>query len=337
MAIGVAAPVASLDEWIDRGDLDELIRECDRLCERRDWPGLARLRDRARAAFDRGHQLWPAAAQADYRLALEAPAEWAVPAVETGAGQFTLGPLTEVVASTHTWDDMADHLTDSRIAALIAHERVVRGEELEGDVSIDRTVLDLPLQLAGWEDPYAVATYEAHRVEAPAPRLPPPGPMADLPAPGGRADDPDAVSALVDLAATWAADSNGRVEAVAVEGDAAAAVSALGPTRASVDRVPTATASALMGWTAASGGAFGRRRGAAAGRFGAWWALAALTDLLDDWPVTAGELGAAVDELAWFVWNVREPDTGWHCRLAAHDPAHGLAWALAAADGGGGG
>jgi hypothetical protein len=33
-----------------------------------------------------------------------------------------------------------------------------------------------------------------------------------------------------------------------------------------------------MGWTAASGGAFGRRRGAAAGRFGAWWALAAGDD-----------------------------------------------------------
>jgi hypothetical protein len=324
--------VAPLDDWIDRGDLDELIRECDRLCERRDWAELTRLRDRARAAFDRGHQLWPAAVQAEYRLALEAPAVWAVPAVEGATGQFTLGPLTEVLASTHSWDDVAEHLTDARIAALVAHERVVRGENLEGEAEIDRTVLDLPLRLESWEPAYTVATYHADRVDTPRPDLPRPGPQSSLPPPARPADDPDAVTALVDLAATWAADSNGRVEAVAVEGDARAAIAALGPTRATVEPIPATIAAALMGWTAASGGAYGRRRGAAAGRFGTWWALAALTDLLGDWPLDAGELGAAIDELDWLTWSTGEPDTGWSCRLAAQDPGHGLAWALVAGD-----
>jgi hypothetical protein len=321
-----------LDQWIDRGDLDELIRECDRLCERRDWAELARLRDRARTAFDRGHQLWPAAAQAEYRLALEAPAAWAVPAVEAAAGQFTLGPLTEVLACTHSWDDVAEHLTDARIAALVAHERVLRGEDLEAEPEIDRNVLDLPLRLAPWEPTYAVATYHADRIDTPRPDLPAPSREAELPAPAPSTADPDAVTALIDLAATWATESNGRVEAVAVTGDARSAVAALGPTRASVDAIPSALAAGLMGWTGASGGAHGRRRGAASGRFGAWWAMAALTDLLDDWPVDAAELGGAVEELDWFVWGVGEPDTGWSCRLAAQDPDHGLAWALVAGD-----
>lgn len=324
--------MSSLDDWIDRGDLDELIRECDRLCERREWSELTRLGDRARVAFERGHQLWPAAARAGYRLALEAPAEWAVPAVEAGAGPFTLGPLTEVLASTHGWPEVAGHLHDGRVAALVAHERVVRGDDLDAEADIDRTVLDVPLRLARWEPDYEVATYHTDRVDTPRPDLPRPGRPGDLPAAARPVDDPDGVSALTDLAARWAVDSNGRVEAVAVEGDARAAIAALGPTRAVVDAVVPATAAALMGWTAASGGAHGRRRGAAAGRFATWWALAALTDLLDDWPVEADELGAAVDELEWFVWSVGEPDTGWSCRLAVQDPGHGLAWAVAAGD-----
>jgi hypothetical protein len=324
--------MASLDDWINRGDLDELIRECDRLCERREWAELARLRDLSRAAFDRGHQLWPAAAQAEYRLALEAPAEWAVPAVEGASAQFSLGPLTEVLASSHTWDEVAEHLTDPRIGALVAHERVIRGEDLEGIDTIDPTVLDLPLQLAWWEPKYEVATYHSHRIDTPRPDLPPTGRMDDLPAPGRPADDPDGLTALTDLAATWATDSNGRVEAISVEGDAKAAIAALGPGRAAVAAMPSSAAASLMAWTAASGGAHGRRRGAAAGRFGAWWAMAAMTDLLDDWPVNGTELGNAVDELQWYVWSTGEPDTGWSCRLAAQDPQHGLAWALAADD-----
>ncbi|MEL7207184.1 MAG: DUF6183 family protein [Actinomycetota bacterium] len=324
--------MAGLEDWLARGDLDELLRECDRLCERRDWDRLVRLRDGARAAFDRGHQLWPAAAHAEYRLALEAPAEWAVPAVESASGQFTLGPLTEVVASTHRWAELRPHVTDGRVGALIAHERVIRGDEVDPADGIDPTVLDLPMEVGGWEPTYATATYHAHRVETPRPALPPPGRLVPLPDPGLRVDDPDTISALHDLAATWADDSNGRVEVAAVEGDAASAVASLGPGQAALTRLPAATAVALMGWTAASGGGHGRRRGAAAGRFGAWWAAAALTDLLDDWPVPGPELGEAVAELVWYGWSAGEPDTGWACRLAIEDPAHGLAWAIGAVD-----
>jgi hypothetical protein len=61
----------SLSDLIELGDPDELLREVDRRCDARDWPGLLELRDRCLAAVERGKQLWGVAAQAEYRLALE--------------------------------------------------------------------------------------------------------------------------------------------------------------------------------------------------------------------------------------------------------------------------
>jgi hypothetical protein len=87
-----------------------------------------------------------------------------------------------------------------------------------------------------------------------------------------------------------------------------------------------------MAWAAASGGAHGRRPGAAAGRFGAWWAVAALAGLLDDWPVAPDRLGAAVGDLQWFAWDAEEPATGWRLQIAVEDPVRGRAWAIAAGD-----
>ena len=89
---------------------------------------------------------------------------------------------------------------------------------------------------------------------------------------------------------------------------------------------------AAMAWAAASGGAHGRRRGMAAGRFGAWWTLAALTGLADDWPVPPNELGRAGRELRFFRWDPGGPPLGWSLDLAVDDPAEGIAWALTAND-----
>ena len=47
-----------------------------------------------------------------------------------GAGRFALGPLSEVAASTHTWAELAPHAPPGPLAAVTAHERVVRGEDL---------------------------------------------------------------------------------------------------------------------------------------------------------------------------------------------------------------
>jgi hypothetical protein len=130
----------------------------------------------------------------------------------------------------------------------------------------------------------------------------------------------------------WTAESNGRADAVAVEGDAGAAVSALGAPEVRLAEITPADALAHMAWTAASGGAHGRRRGMAAGRFAAWWAVAAVAGVLDDWPLPPDELGEIAAELRWYLWDVGEPATGWHLRLAVEDPEHGLAFALTASD-----
>jgi hypothetical protein len=89
---------------------------------------------------------------------------------------------------------------------------------------------------------------------------------------------------------------------------------------------------AWMAWAGASGGAHGRRRGAAAGRFGALWLVAALGDALDDWPIPLDELGAIAGDLRWHWWDAHEPMTGWQLQLAVESPADGLAWAITARD-----
>jgi len=311
--------------------VDELLRWVDRRCAVGDWDALVRLRDRCRAALERGRQLWAVASAIEYRLALEAPGAWAGPVVVPGAGHFALGPLPEVVAATHTWAELADHLPEGPLRTIVAHERVVRGEDLRSDPRVDPRVLELPLRLEPWEPAYALAEYEAHRARFPAPALPPREPVA-LPAPAPRADDPEAVAALLALTRAWTVQSNGRAEAVAVTGTALEAIAALGAPGARVAPLDPPTALAWMAWAAAGGGAHGRRRGAAAGRFDAWWALAALAGVLEDWPLPPGELGEAAAELSWFAWDAWEPDTGWRFHLAVEDPAEGLAWATAATD-----
>jgi hypothetical protein len=87
-----------------------------------------------------------------------------------------------------------------------------------------------------------------------------------------------------------------------------------------------------MAWAAASGGAHARRRGAAAGRFAAWWATAAVVDLMHDWPLSADELGEAADEMQWYLWDEGHEPIGWSLRLAVEDPENGLAWAVVASD-----
>jgi hypothetical protein len=70
----------------------------------------------------------------------------------------------------------------------------------------------------------------------------------------------------------------------------------------------------------------------AAGRFGAWWAVAALAGWRDDWPLPPDDLGEALDGLRWVLWDAAEPSTGWALRLAVEDPEEGLAWAVNASD-----
>lgn len=359
-ADGSPGPVDDNARLVESGDLDELTRQVERLCAVRDWEGLVDLHHRCRQALERGKQLWPVASHCEYRLALEAPGPWAAHALTMGTGQFGFGPLPEVAACRHTWHELSTAVEGtavgdspprraasagslpptverSAVLALTAHERVVRTEDLRADpvVPLLPPVLDLPWSLQLWEPTYPLAEYHTDRVAFPSPPLTGLG-HPEAPAPRGTRcetlDDPDATGALRDLAETWVTESNGRAEAVCVRGDALGAVRSLGAPRPRLQEIAGSDALALMAWTAASGGAHGRRRGMAAGRFAAWWTVAALGGLTDDWPVPAEEIGDVVQALCWYRWDVGEPETGWVLRLAAADPDEGLAWVVAATD-----
>ena len=321
-----------LDTLIHRGDLDALVRMIDDRTSSRDWDGLLRLRDRARRAVDTGRQLWPAATLAEYRLALLGePGHVAAVLDESDglSGRFTIGPLTEVAAQHHTWSRLVDVLDRGPRAAFVAHERVIRGERVEADGFAD--VLDLPFEMQDWEPEYAVATYRDSGADFPRPDLPDDWSDVD-PTTGAEILDDDVEVALRQLVEPWTTGSNGRAEAICVDGDAADALGALGVRRARLCRLAPAEAMAWMAWAGASGGAHGRRRGAAAGRFGAWWLLGAMADLLDEWPVDPDELGEVANELVWYRWNAHEPEVGWSLHLAVEDPEENVAWALTAQD-----
>ena len=308
---------------IEASDTDELLRVVDGLCATTDWEDLVELKQRCRDAVGRGKQLWGVEEHIRYRLALEAPARWAGPAVSEGAARFSLGPLPEVAASTKTWAELDSHLDDGPWRGVVAAERVLRREA--GIPPIP----DLPESLVDWEPDYLLATYHAQKVEAPSPD---PAMVDDiaLPADFETIDDPLSEGALLDLVQPWVTESNGRCDIAVVEGEAMSAVRALGLTRARAGVLGHDDALRWIGWAGASGGAHGRRRGAAAGRYGAWWALATLCDL--DWPPDPDEVGKAVERLGFHWFDDGSPATGWVLRLAIHDPATGLSWAISALD-----
>lgn len=321
-----------LDALITRADLDGLVRLVDARCARGDWGALLRLRDRSRWAVSTGRQLWPAATLAEYRLALLAPPEWAARVLDEDTGTFSIGPLTEVIAQSHSWESLRELLPTGPRSAFVAHERVVRGEAVDFPTSGLQDVLEIPFALQHWEPPYLTALYTADSATFDAPELPSAWVVHD-PEDAAEIVDDDAVTLAVrQLVEPWTAESNGRAEVVCVEGTAAQAVAALHANDARLARITSHNALQWLAWAGASGGAFGRRRGSALGRFGAWWLVAALGDVLDDWPVDPGAMGQLVDELQWYWWDCGAPALGWQLQLAIELPAEGLAWAIRASD-----
>jgi hypothetical protein len=321
----------SLPAAVERGDVDELVRLVDALCASREWGRLVELRDRCEQAVARGRQLWPVAADAEYRLALEAPGRYAATVLVEGAGRFAPGPLPEVAASTHEWPELAPHAPPGPAAVLAAHERVVRGEDLTGAALPGPPVLDLPLRLAGWEPEYLLAHYRPDGVDLPGPQSPALAPV-EVPSRSSDGSHDPATHALLDAVRAWTEGSEGRAEATTVRGDALAAITALGRNRVRMAELVPSAALRTLAWAGASGGAHARRPGAAAGRFAAWWAGAALTGLLDEWPVAAETLGDALTPLRWYEWDGGGTVTGWRLHLAIEDPSSGRSWAVAAVD-----
>jgi hypothetical protein len=327
-----------LDDLIHAVDLDGLVRMIDARCSDRDWAGLLRLRDRCAAATrETGRQLWPAATLAEYRLALISPPEWAVRVLDGEAGRFTIGPLSEVAAVHHSWAELAPHLDAVPIATFIAHERAIRGEAIP-DEALARLppVIDIPAVIRPWEPHYPCSTYADVGADHPEPDAAAPNwTSVDATGRSGRAsviDDEDTEHAVRSLLEAWTASSTGRAEFVCVEGTAVDALAALGVRSARIAEIDAEEAIARLAWAGASGGAKGRRRGMALGRFSAWWVLGAIGHLDDDWPPSDDEVDELLDELRWYRWDAHEPEAGWRLQLLIENVVEGVAWAINATD-----
>src|SRR5205085_7588233 len=104
-------------DLVEAAEANPLLRRVDALCDARAWDDLVQLARRCREAYERGKQLWPIAEHIDYRLALEAPPAYAASVLTPAAGRFAFGPLTEVAASTHTFDELEPSLPPPRLRA----------------------------------------------------------------------------------------------------------------------------------------------------------------------------------------------------------------------------
>ena len=324
-------PDDELDAAVHRADLDELVRLIDRRTELRDWNGLVRTRRSCIAAVDTGRQLWPAATLAEYRLALWAPDEWCAMVMEEDAGRFTPGPLSEVAAVHHSWEGLGSHLAPGPLSTYFAHERSLRGEDIPTAARRDLVpVIDIPIDLQPWEPSYSVAIYDDDGAHHDRPTLLTPMTSLELPADAKRLDDTETQLAFAQVVEIWTDQSNGRSEVTCVEGSAREAIAATGVGRARTREMSSAQALDVLMWAGASGGAHGRRRGSATGRFSLWWLLSAIVDV--EWSDDLSEFGRMVGQLRWFEWDSWEPSTGWELRLAAECPETGVSWAFSAID-----
>lgn len=321
-----------LDELVARADLDGLIRLIDATCTHRDWPRLLNIRDSCRGAVRSGRQLWPAATLADYRLALWAPAQWATEVLRSEASRFTLGPLTEVIAQHHSWHELVNYLPYAPQSTFVAYECALRGQIVQESEKLF-PALEIPVHCGSWEPTYQLAEYADNEATFPAPRLPDTlGAEHCSTTAGQRLDDHGISQAAHQLVEAWITQSNGRCATVFTTGDALHALGTLGVTSANLRRLASDTAMAWMAWAGASGGAHGRRRGAATGRFSAWWMLAALGQSLGSWPISNHEANQIAEQWTWWWWDTDEPATGWQLQLVAHNATTDQAWAIGAND-----
>lgn len=320
--------MSDIEDLVEAAEPNPLLGRVDALVERRDWDGLVELATRCLQATERGKQLWPIAEHIDYRLALEAPGPYAGAVLHAEAGRFALGPLTEVAASTHTFAELADHIRSPHAAGFVAAERIVRKEDLRGADGTYPETLEMPMSLATWEPDYPLAVYRADKATFPDPKV-----KARLkPAsaePFDAFDDEEVQRTLNGLVDVWVSQSNGAVEVITGDGTAAGAIGSMGFEQFRIGEIDLAQAVAVMAWAAASGGARGRRRGAAFGRFAAWTAASTLADL--EWPPDPDELGIAASELRWFLWEPSISTKGWNLHLAI-ESVDGWASAIAASD-----
>ncbi|GMQ98205.1 MAG: hypothetical protein BMS9Abin17_0711 [Acidimicrobiia bacterium] len=323
-------PDDALKDLIESSDLSGLSKYVDAVCSRQDWDELVTVRDRCNEAVKRGKQVWGIAQFAEYRMALEAPPDVAASVIADGRGRFALGPLWEVAASTHTWDDLRDHVLVPTVRAMTAHERSIRGEAVD-ESEIDSQILGIPSEIQGWEPRYPVAEYRSDRAAFPDDIFDTKMEWIELPDPADVLPDDPVCDVLGDVVKAWWEDSLGKAEVVTVDGTIEEAIRSLGPHRVRAAEVDLKTAMEALVWAGASGGAHGRRRGTPVGRAAAWWVLLEILGY-DEPPDDLARVGEEGAGLRWLLWDPGDRIGGWNLHLGVEDPEDGIAWVISAVD-----
>ena len=204
----------------------------------------------------------------------------------------------------------------------------MRGDEIDES---EIAVLDIPITPQWWEPQYSLAIYtddglQFDPVDIAATNV-------ILAAAHASAMDDNTIEVFRRMMEPWTAQSNGTARAAVVEGGVEEALGALGLSSAGITDITHLEALQLLGWAASSGGAHGKRRGAATGRSEVWWLLATFTGLDEDWPCDAEELGEVIESLNFSVFRNEEvPTSGWGLHMIIEDPEEGLTVALSATD-----
>lgn len=323
----------SLEQLIQRADLDGLVRYVDDTCAARDWDHLVEIRNDARSAVNTGRQLWPIATLANYRLALWAPAPFAVRALDDTARTFMPGPVPEILAVHHSWEDLSPYLERGHDRGLFAYERAVRGDIINND---EDAILDIPIALQPWEPRYLAVSYNDSGVVEHAPHI---SPISESHVIGTPHVTPltevDTTDAFRTMMNAWTAQSDGTAVAYVVDGDVTEALGALGYTdiESRIQLIHHHDAWTLLTWAASTGAAHGKRRGVATGRSDVWWLFAQFAGITDVWPPDADECGEIAQSCRYYLFdNDKTPTVGWGLRLVVVDPDEGLSLALAAQD-----
>ena len=245
------------------------------------------------------------------------------------SGRFTIGPLTEVAAQHHTWDELAPVLDRGPRAAFVAHERVLRGEDVRRRHR-SPAVLELPLDLQPWEPAYSLAVYGDVGADSRCRTCPTTGPRSPPHRPRNDSTTTSTSPCASSSNRGWRAPTASSTSPC-VEGDVAAAIGAIGVRHA---RVVVLDPAAALGWIAWAGPAAAPTDagGGGVGSLRCVVVLATLGDLAEAWPVPPDDLGRLATELTWYRWDAFEPALGWSLQLAIADEANGTAWAITARD-----
>lgn len=268
-------------------------------------------------------------------LALEAPARYAVRALareyadRAGAPAGMRLGLWEVLA-TRPWAELDAHLTHRELRHLVAHSRVLRGDDLSAVAGLDPAVFaGVPFALQPWEaahwDPRGgmmrgfsrqgeggglLTAFPYGDVRRPVPLPRPDGPPRDRAAAPGM------------LGSTWIEPFTVRATAW----QAAAYAASLPPDPIAVPEggeVEFAAAYPALLAAAAGEGAYSSVESEGLGRVAVWRALAAMGGFPE--PLDPAAVAELVGRLRCVAWS-HPSDEIWFVHVAVEDPAQGRSW-----------